>query len=260
MARPPISGEDEELRLPNEGDENHGQEDDVEDAASSEDADEDGEEGDDGDDESEGQGEGSEEVKRKPSRYERRVETLRKENARLREEQVAHQKRVDDELKQLRQERMAPRLSPEEEAVRERELLAVMTPEERLDYRLEQSEKRNAGVLRQMAMSQADALDKANFQGKAAVDPRYKRYEAEVETELASLRAQGQNVSRDSLLAYVIGKKVLGQPAKAAEAQRAAGKQRIAAGTTKSLNGRGDVGAQRGKQTSLAKRLENVRI
>ncbi len=259
--------EDQELTLPDEGDELDGQETEIEDAGGAEDdGGEEGSEGVDGDADSGEEAEGADEVEGQPRRAkklgrgERRIETLRKAVESERTKREAAERRFNDELARMREERANPRVSPEEEAVRERELLAVMTPEEKMNYTLEKATRSNQQAMRQMQMQHQDAIDKATYQGKASVDPRYRKYEAEVEEGVNRLRSQGQFVTRDAYLKYLLGEKLLAQPAADRKGQKDAAKKRVAAQKGTALNGRGDASADRGRNQSLYKRLENERI
>lgn len=228
----------------------------------------DGQDGDEGEgsDDADGQedvgDEGPDEVADDPpkrlSRGERRIQAVRKEAR----EATAKTQRLEEELIRLRAERQnqQPQLSPEDEAAQERERLAIMTPDERTEYRLAKSERNNARQIQQMRIEQQDALDQAQYQTRAASDPRFKRYEPEVNKRLRELRAQGQNVTREALLKFILGEKLLERDAAAGAKQKAAAGKRVQRQAAPRMNGRTDVATTRGRDSSLEKRLTGVQL
>lgn len=243
---------DDEIETGGEGEDDEGVENDLDESS------EDG-----GEAESDEDGGEAEEVGQKPkkalSRGEKRIQALRKETQDRDKEHKATTSRLEKEIERLRDQRLQPQMSREEAEQRERELLAVMTPEERSERRLEKAMEEMRSTAQRMSVQNADALDQAQYNAKAAADPRYRKYESEVTQRVQELRNQGQYVTREAVLKFIIGEKVLAKQA-SAEKQRSDGKKRIARQTSKTLNGRGDVGSNRGKDLSLAKRLENVQI
>jgi hypothetical protein len=67
----------------------------------------------------------------------------------------------------------------------------------------------------------ADMMDKATFMSKAAEDPRRAKYGERIEKELSSLRAKGQNVDRETLYYYQLGKDIAEGKLKAAPKAKA---------------------------------------
>ena len=61
-----------------------------------------------------------------------------------------------------------------------------------------------------------DMQDRAAFMSKAAADPRRAKYEERIEKELKSLRNKGQNVDRETLYFYQLGKDIAEGKLKAA--------------------------------------------
>jgi hypothetical protein len=99
----------------------------------------------------------------------------------------------------------AARRAQEDESSR----LAEMTPEERVEYRLNRMSQ-TIEYNRQMDLFRAsDTADKANFVAMCRVDPVYKRHQARVESALAQLRSQGQNMPRETILTYAVGEETL---------------------------------------------------
>jgi hypothetical protein len=63
-----------------------------------------------------------------------------------------------------------------------------------------------------------DLNDKAEFRLKAVEDPRIKQYADRVETELAKMRAQGQNAPREAIYTFLLGQDVRAGKVKATAA------------------------------------------
>jgi hypothetical protein len=190
---------------------------------------------------------------RQPSRGEKRFQTLASETKAARAEAAELRRKLEEV--ERRQTAPAP-IDPRIEAER----LAMMTPEERMDYRLEQAERRHQQQLAQIQFQTLDQMDRSEFQAQIANNPKLARWADEVEAELAKLRAQGQNVKRSVMASYIIGQKVLKQDPKATAKQKAAGQARIAAQKTSPGSSKGDAsrGARGGK--SLEDRLADQLI
>jgi hypothetical protein len=183
--------------------------------------------------------------------------------AKLREERREERLRADRlerELQDLRRDREEARArasveSPEQLAAR----LALMSPEERIDYKLEQAEKRNSAILQQQQFTMSDQADRMEYQTKAATDPRYSKYAPEVEAKLAEARRTGGNPKREVVLKYILGEKLLANASKT-EPQRKAAAASVKRQTTSPMNGKGDQVSAGRKTSSLAKRLENMQL
>lgn len=189
---------------------------------------------------------------RRPNRAEARIQALRRE----REED---RKRYDREIEDLRQRMNQPQGrqdSPEEIEAR----LALMSPEERTDYRLRQAEERHSRRQAESDFRNADMLDRMQFDNKTERDPVYKRHATEVETRLQELRRQGQNAPREALLKYIVGEKALAARNAGNGKQKKRAEAAVRRQVSPPLNGRGDIRAERGQTNSLARRLENVKL
>jgi hypothetical protein len=151
------------------------------------------------------------------------------------------------------QQREDPRL--------EAERLALMSPDERMDYQSRKLEGRLNGLEAQHRFQMWDMDDKARYRAQSMVDPRYKRYEAEVETRLVQARQTGINLPREMILQQVIGERVMANKGKVTE-QRRAGQAKIEKNTAKPVNARGEPGgrAKSDDRTARARRLENVKL
>lgn len=196
--------------------------------------------------------EGSVEPSRRPSRAETRV---RAALAQARTAQAAADE-ARREVAELRAQRQQPQgETPEMRAARRELMTPAERSEDRLNELVENQNRQNAAMQFQIM----DTADKAAYDVKAAASPRHVKYKAEVEAALATLRGKGQNVDRETLLAYIIGQKVLkGGTEKVKQVQRGADNVRRA--KTQPTNGQGDVRAERRQTSSLEKRLENISI
>jgi hypothetical protein len=191
----------------------------------------------------------------KPSRGETRFQKLANEAKEARELAA----RLERDIQELKN-----RPQPQPEPVKEREPtaeeMALWSPDQIVDYRLSKVTKTYDQRLQQIQFQTYEATDKAAFQALAASDPRAKQMADEVETELQRQRGLGQNIAREVLYTYMLGKRIRdAKPAveKArADGQRRIQKQRASGGSPKS-----DQPNQRGKLSEAearAKRLENV--
>ena len=198
-------------------------------------------------------------VEAKPSRASKAV----LEAKRVAREAAAEAAALRKEMAELRQQRQ--QAHPQEESLeQEQAKLALMSVEERVDYKLAKAEKINQ---RQMAMVQfqtAEAADKASYEAKAAYEPRYKKYAADVEKLLSSERAAGKNWPRETILKFVLGERVLNAKPMV-DKQRKDAQRRVSSQRTSPEAGRSDRAAQRGRGngstlSELERRLEGVEI
>lgn len=192
------------------------------------------------------------------SRAEKRFQTL----SRTAREASERATRAEQEAAALRRQfEQTQARSQQDDPEREAARLALMTPEERLEYKLDLAERRNQQNVQTLQAQMMDQSDRAGYLAKAAADPRYAKYANEVEERLGRMRAQGQNVPREALLFFIIGENAVKNGAKStAKAKQAAalGAKRQVASPT---NGKGDTAPQRGKTGDTpAKRLENMFI
>lgn len=211
----------------------------------------------DGADAQEGQVDGQPE-RRQPSRGEVRFQKL-SQTAKEATERAARAESAARELQDriARLERPAP-AAPQGPTA---EQLALMTPDELINYRLGESDKRFQQTLSQIQWNTYEASDKAAFNSLRATDPLAAKYADEVETRLAAMRQQGQNVDRERLLTFIIGEKARAGRSAAKQRQTAQGQQRIARQTVRPGAARSDTAGNRGKiseQEAREKRLENM--
>lgn len=183
-----------------------------------------------------------------PSRGASRIQTLN-ERARQAEERVA---RMEQEMAALRETRQQSQQL--EHQRQEQERLALMSSEERLEYRMSRE-------LAEIRMQTWDANDRVAFNAMAADNPAVAALKDEVEQQFRAMAAQGRHTDRATIATFLIGQKALAKaPRGKAAGRRAseAGRERQAA---RPSSGRGDVPAARGRsQQSLAERLKDIEI
>lgn len=192
---------------------------------------------------------------RQPSRRDTRIETLTNSVKEERQRRADLERRLDSLL--AGQPRQSQGETPEQRTQR----LALLTPEERITETLRESEVRHASEMRTLQFSILDGNDRAAFEAKATVDPLFAKWKPRVETELATLRQQGQNVDREKLMFFLIGKNAVEGRAKQVGKQRQAGKARVEAQRTRPSNSGSDTASnRRDRNTSVERRLENQSI
>ena len=196
-----------------------------------------------------------------PSRATRRVQEAVRAAREASDKAAALEREIAALRAERQQQQQAPQETPEQEAAR----LALMTAEERIDYRLNKAEQRHTQEMRLMAFRTSDATDKASYEAKAAYDSRYKKYQKEVEEVLAQERARGSNPPREVVLKYVLGDKLMAANSQREKAAQA-GKERIRQQQSRADSGRSDRPTQRTRAgqgntlSELEKRLDGVYI
>jgi hypothetical protein len=173
---------------------------------------------------------------------------------------------LEDEIRELRtRPAPAPTQPVQQEETQEQfeGRIQMLPPDERMEARLQRSDRMNNQRLQIMQIQMADQTDRAAYEAKATHDKRFAKYSQEVEQRLADLRRQGQNVSREALLKFIIGEKVLGNPTD--KRVRQAAQRRVENQRVRPANTRGDQGGdtQRrqggdGEREARRKRLENA--
>ena len=177
----------------------------------------------------------------KPERAEKlarssgRVQRLAEDRKRLSEELAMARREADELRRRVPVQQEDPRV--------EQERLALMSPEDRMQYTLDKALRANERQTQQMLFQMQQQNDRAAFELKAKDDPVYKRFSDEVEREYQKVISQGRYASRDDILTYLVGKRALekrGQPNPRAAASRK--KQE-----GKPVNARGDAPRRSGK-------------
>ena len=146
-------------------------------------------------------------------------------------------------------------------AQQEAERLALMTPEERADYKISRFEERAARERQNSELGMQLQMDKVSYEAKATLNPVYAKYADEVEKRFEEQRAQGRPVEREVILKFILGERALNGASSSTKRAKAQGDRRIQSQRSGGGNSRGDVASQRGKQgDSAEKRLKGVYI
>jgi len=197
---------------------------------------------------------------RRPARGSRendRIRTLTEEVRRRDEQLAATNRRLDELTQRVSVQPQGSQETQEQRATR----LALMSPEDRIREEVRESSVRHERDMRTMAFQLQDTSDRASFSAKATVDPLYRKWETKVEEELASLRAKGQNVGREQLFYYMIGKAAIdARGGKESKKTLREANARVRNARVRTSNSRSDSEpAQRSNRgNSLEKRLEDV--
>lgn len=169
----------------------------------------------------------------------------------------------DVEIERLRRAGEQPRAATREDPEAEARRLAAMTPEQRLDYKQAKFEERMVADQQRVRFETWEAADKANYQAKASVNPRYARFSAEVEKQLGIARQQGLNFNREQVLAFIIGNQVMNaKGSKGAKKQAAEAEASVRDNKVRPSRPKGDTAPDRSTNEKAArkKRLEGMQI
>jgi hypothetical protein len=191
---------------------------------------------------------------RQPSRAERRVHQALREA-----------KEAKAEVERLRGEAQQRTIQQNQETPAQRaERLAMMDPDDRVNYLLQEQGQRFNNELAQIRFQSADSADRTAFESLCARNPVASKLAGQVEERLAELRRNGTTAPRDTVLKYLIGERAM------ANAGRAKGKAtRVAATntarqTSRPASARNDTGGENrratGEQEARRKRLEDIQI
>ena len=184
-------------------------------------------------------------VGRAQARIQRQAAELKAE--RLEKEKLVARLAKAEALEELRQQQQQQGQTREQKQAEEQRL-ALMSPEEKQAYAMENRLRNLEYQLSRAEQTRADDRDAENFRSKAAQDETYARFADEVEELYQDSLKKNVREDREELLAWKLGKELLkDKAAKAAEKKTAAGR-RIASVTTNSASAKGDVaGAKTGK-------------
>lgn len=218
----------------------------------------------DGDEETTTEGDGSEapagedgDGEPAPSRRTVRVQKLEKERDTATATAAELQKRLDEVLAA---QRTAP--VPDAAALKaEADRIAAMEPVDRVKYEADKKISALQSQLNGLGFHITDASDKASFEAKATINPIYKKYLPAVEKDLADMRKNGVNTTREAILTYKIGedaRKRLEQKGNGEQRRRAAA-NRVETARGRPANGRSDQGTSRSEK-SLEDRLRGVQL
>ena len=149
--------------------------------------------------------------------------------------------RLEREVAELRQQRQQPLQETREQ---EEARLALMSFEERIEYKLEKATRDHERQLALVQFQSADAADKAAYEAKASYNSVYKKYSAEVEKLLLSERQAGRTYPRETILKFVLGERVMNAKPQI-DKQRREAQQRVNKQRTVPDGGRSDRSSSR---------------
>ena len=200
--------------------------------------------------------EGGEPEQPKESRANREIRILR-ERAQAAEKAA---KDAADEVARFRtQHSEAQRIA--EEARRKAEMDDPNLPyEQRLFKWAQHRDAENAQKQQALELRLMDQADRAAFEAKAAVNPKYAKYKDAVETELSNARRNGHNATREQVLIYIVGREALDPKNEAKTAkQKQQAQARVAAARGQPTGARSDTGSQnKPRIKDLEERLRDV--
>jgi len=170
------------------------------------------------------------------SRAGRTVAALRADRRRQNEELAALRR----EMAELRQTRQQAPVQQEDPRV-EQERLALMSPEERMEYRLARSLQAHQQQTSAMVFNMQTAQDKAAWDARTAGDKLRSKLAADVEREYQACIARGQYLPRENIYIYLVGQRFIANRGKGdGKAARRVERERV-----RPASGRGDVAQER---------------
>jgi hypothetical protein len=170
------------------------------------------------------------------SRAGRTVAALRADRRRQNEELAALRR----EMAELRQTRQQAPVQQEDPRV-EQERLALMSPEERMEYRLARSLQAHQQQTSAMVFNMQTAQDKAAWDARTAGDKLRSKLAADVEREYQACIARGQYLPRENIYIYLVGQRFIANRGKGdGTAARRVERERV-----RPSSGRGDVTSDR---------------
>lgn len=195
------------------------------------------------------------------SRGQRRIETLSTQNRAL-EQQVA-----DSQARLAALEARLSNPQPTQQAVEAQQRdedarLALMSPEERLEYRLNRTLAGHSAQVNSTLASVQDHSDRQSFREVLRDKPQFKVHEKAVEAEFKRLNSLRTPMTREAILMFIVGQKAVqtkGKPQPKARSQ-----QRLREQEARPVSASGDVRGDRRSADSTAsareRRLSNVRL
>lgn len=224
--------------------------------------DEGSEEGASGQDEGDGQRDEEPAQAEPPARTGGRAnERIRRLNDKVREAERAA-KAAQERLDRLERDRNEWQSTSQRAAEEAR--MAGMTQEERAVYQHDQRLRQIEQAQARVAFEARDSMDMAKFNSECASNETLRSIAAEVDAELARLRANGTNASRFDVAKWMLGDRILKQAPTVAK-QRQAAKAAVNKGRGKPGPGRGDATtgggkAQRGSVEDFESRFGDVQL
>lgn len=200
------------------------------------------------------------EPERRPrSRGQQRIENLSTTNRELRAQVAASEARLAALEAQMNAPRQAAQPTREEEEAR----LALMSPEERMNYRLENTIRQNNAATAGALAAVRDQTDRAEFRALLRDKPQWKKFEADVERKFQELTKKGTPIPREAVLVYVIGEaayKTTEQPRRRSQSQERIRQQETRPGSAARGDVRGDRRQANSGASGVERRLANINI
>jgi hypothetical protein len=192
-------------------------------------------------------------------RRDHRISRLNERVLRAEERAREADRRLDEMLRQ----RAFPQQPQGETSTQREDRRSRMTPEERITEDLRDSEKRMQQQLQGHQFQTWDMQDRALYETKASVKPRYRRWQERVEKQVDDMKGRGQSgISRQDVYYWLLGKAMDEQDDKGGpQKQRTQAQRRVQANTVRPGSARSDAQASRrsGGKT-LEERLSDVQI
>lgn len=205
-------------------------------------------------------GDRRQEPERPPSRAQRRIASLHDKSTRA-EKALQDANRRIDELLSLQRQQQQPLTTQVESAAQRETRRASLTPEERIQEDLRDTERRVTQQFQTLQGATWDQNDRTFYETKASIDPLFKKWQPRVEQELQTLRKNGQGAPREAILYYLLGKAMAeGRSSKGNRQRKTDAERRVKSNTTRpGASPRGDVQpAPRRGGRSLEDRLSDV--
>lgn len=200
-------------------------------------------------------GEEEDEPAPKSSRSQDRIRALAKQRRDLEAQNLAQKQELD----KLRAQTNQPRQNGENDPQAIQAWLNTLKPEERQIAELRIQMKHHSQSMQIAQFNMQDNSDRNAYDARAANNPVYRKYAAQVEQKLLELRNnQGLNAPREEILKHIIGERVLrikGKPVTKGKAGKSVDKHTVKSNAKKS-----DVGTGSRKGKTPKERLEGVRF
>lgn len=152
-------------------------------------------------------------------------------------------------------ESAAPVETPEQEAAK----LALMTPEQIIDYKVDKALGRFKQTNERAQVATANAADKASFDTLIMGNQTFRKLAGEVERRHSEMMRAGTYPKREVVLMYLLGERAL-KMAQESGKQNNERTQRVERQTTRPASPGGDVRVERRGGKTLEQRLENITL
>lgn len=150
-------------------------------------------------------------------------------------------------------ESAAPVETPEQEAAK----LALMTPEQIIDYKVDKALGRFKQTNERAQVATANAADKASFDTLIMGNQTFRKLAGEVERRHSEMMRAGTYPKREVVLMYLLGERAL-KMAQESGKQNTERERRVARQTTRPASPGGDVRVERRGGKTMEQRLENI--